>query len=37
LPSRVKITITVKDRDNKDYVLVSQARIGMQEALNFNQ
>jgi len=37
LPSRVKITITVKDPGGKDYKLTTQARILMQEPLNFVQ
>ncbi|MGE0867712.1 MAG: type II secretion system protein GspJ [Kofleriaceae bacterium] len=37
LPSRVRITITTKDSNDKDYKLVTQARIGMQEPLNFVQ
>jgi prepilin-type N-terminal cleavage/methylation domain-containing protein len=37
LPSRVRITVTVPDRDGKDYKLVTQARIPMQEPLNFVQ
>lgn len=36
LPSRVRISITVKDGD-KDYKLSSQARILMQEPLSFGQ
>ena len=35
LPSRVRITITTKGFDDKDYKLVTEARILMQEALNF--
>lgn len=37
LPSRVRITLTVKDPGGKDYKLVTQARILMQEPLNFTQ
>ena len=37
LPSRVRITVTIKDNDNKDYKLTTQARILMQEPLNFTQ
>lgn len=36
LPSRVKITITVKDADGKDLKHTTQARIMMQEALLFS-
>lgn len=36
LPSRVKITVTVKDRSGKDVPLTTQARILMQEPLNFS-
>jgi prepilin-type N-terminal cleavage/methylation domain-containing protein len=35
LPSRVRITITVKGPDDKDVKLSSQARMWMQETLNF--
>jgi general secretion pathway protein J len=35
LPSRVRITVTIKGFDDKDYKLVTEARILMQEALNF--
>jgi general secretion pathway protein J len=35
LPSRVRITITTKGPDDKDYKLMTEARIWMQEALNF--
>jgi general secretion pathway protein J len=35
LPSRVRITVTVKGPDDKDVKLSSQARIWMQEVLNF--
>jgi len=35
LPSRVRITITTKGPDGKDMKLTSQARIWMQEVLNF--
>lgn len=34
LPSRVKITVTTKDHNGKDYKLTTQARILMQEQLN---
>ncbi len=37
LPSRVRITITIKDTEDKDYKLTTQARILMQEPLNFTQ
>ena len=37
LPSRVRITITTKGPDDKDYKVVSEARVWMQEALNFTQ
>jgi type II secretory pathway component PulJ len=37
LPSRVRITVTIKDSNDKDYKLTTQARILMQEALNFTQ
>jgi general secretion pathway protein J len=37
LPSRVRITVTIKDNENKDYKLTTQARILMQEPLNFTQ
>ena len=37
LPSRVRITVTIKDAGGKDYKVVSQARIRMQEPLNFVQ
>ena len=36
LPSRVKITITIKDADGKDIKYTTQARIMMQEALLFS-
>jgi prepilin-type N-terminal cleavage/methylation domain-containing protein len=36
LPSRVRITITVKAYDGHDIRLTTQARIGMQEPLNFS-
>jgi prepilin-type N-terminal cleavage/methylation domain-containing protein len=36
LPSRVRITITVKDADDNDVKLTTQARILMQEPLNFS-
>jgi type II secretory pathway component PulJ len=35
LPSRVRITVTVKDADGNDVKLSTQARILMQEPLNF--
>lgn len=35
LPSRVRITVTTKDPAGNDYKLSTQARIVMQEALNF--
>lgn len=37
LPSRVKITVTIRGPRGKDYTLTSQARILMQEPLNFVQ
>ncbi|HEU0032925.1 MAG TPA: type II secretion system protein GspJ [Kofleriaceae bacterium] len=37
LPSRVRITITVKGPGDKDYKVTSQARILLQEPLNFVQ
>ena len=37
LPSRVRITITVKDKEDHDYKLTTQARIRMSEPLNFLQ
>jgi hypothetical protein len=37
LPSRVRITVTIKDAYGKDYKLSTQARILMQEQLNFTQ
>jgi type II secretory pathway component PulJ len=37
LPSRVKITVTTKDAQDKDYKLTTQARILLQEPLNFTQ
>lgn len=37
LPTRVRITVTAKDPAGKDYKLVTQARILMQEPLNFVQ
>jgi type II secretory pathway component PulJ len=33
LPSRVRITVTIKDQNDKDYKLTTQARILMQEPL----
>jgi type II secretory pathway component PulJ len=35
LPSRVRITITTKAPDGRDYKIMSEARIWMQEPLNF--
>jgi len=35
LPSRVRITITTKGPDDKDYKVMSEARVWMQEYLNF--
>lgn len=35
LPSRVRITLTVKGPDDKDVKLTTQARVWMQETLNF--
>ncbi|HWU91056.1 MAG TPA: type II secretion system protein GspJ [Kofleriaceae bacterium] len=35
LPSRVRITVTTKDQNGKDYKLTTEARILMQERLNF--
>jgi type II secretion system protein J len=35
LPSRVRITLTIKGPDDKDVKLSSQARVWMQEVLNF--
>ncbi len=37
LPSRVRITITVRDAADHDYSLMTEARILMQEPLNFLQ
>jgi type II secretion system protein J len=37
LPSRVRITVTIKDAGDSDRKLTSQARIAMQEPLNFVQ
>lgn len=37
LPGRVRITVVVKDPGDHDYKLVTEARILMQEALNFVQ
>ncbi len=37
LPSRVRITVVTKDMAGKEYKLVSQARVHMQEPLNFVQ
>jgi prepilin-type N-terminal cleavage/methylation domain-containing protein len=35
LPSRVRITITTKGPDDKDYKVMTEARLWMQETLNF--
>lgn len=35
LPSRVRITVTIKDAQGKDYKMTTQARILMQEPLSF--
>ncbi len=37
LPSRVRITLTVKDPNGHDFKISTQARILMQEPLNFTQ
>jgi prepilin-type N-terminal cleavage/methylation domain-containing protein len=37
LPSRVRITLITKGPDDRDYKLVTEARIWMQEVLNFSQ
>ena len=37
LPSRVRITVTTQDPSGKDYKVVTEARIVMQEPLNFVQ
>jgi type II secretory pathway component PulJ len=37
LPSRVRITVTIKDSTGKDFKQTTQARILMSEALNFTQ
>jgi general secretion pathway protein J len=37
LPSRVRITVTTKGPDDKDYKIMTEARIWMQEVLNFTQ
>lgn len=37
LPERVRITVTVKDRDGDEYKRVTQARLSMVEAVNFFQ
>jgi type II secretory pathway component PulJ len=34
LPGRVRITVTIKDQNDRDYKLTTQARILMQEVLN---
>lgn len=36
LPSRVRITLTIKDGNDQDYKLTTQARLLMQEQLYFN-
>jgi hypothetical protein len=35
LPTRVRITITIKDTQDNEYKVTTQARIVMQEPLNF--
>jgi prepilin-type N-terminal cleavage/methylation domain-containing protein len=37
LPSRVRITLTTKGPDDKEYKVTTEARIWMQEVLNFSQ
>jgi len=37
LPSRVRITLTTKTPDGKDYKIMTEAKIWMQETLNFTQ
>jgi prepilin-type N-terminal cleavage/methylation domain-containing protein len=37
LPSRVRITLTTKGPDDKEYKVTTEARIWMQEPLNFSQ
>jgi len=37
LPSRVRITLTTKGPDDKEYKITTEARIWMQEVLNFSQ
>jgi len=37
LPSRVRITLTTKAPDGKDYKIMTEAKIWMQETLNFTQ
>lgn len=37
LPSRVRITLTTKGPDDKEYKVMTEARIWMQEVLNFSQ
>jgi prepilin-type N-terminal cleavage/methylation domain-containing protein len=37
LPGRVRITVTIKGPDDRDYKVMTEARIWMQEALNFTQ
>jgi general secretion pathway protein J len=35
LPSRVRITLTIKDREGRDYKVMTEARVWMQEYLTF--
>jgi hypothetical protein len=37
LPSRVRITLTTKGPDDRDYKIMTEARVWMQEYLNFTQ
>jgi len=37
LPSRVRITLTTKGPDDKEYKIMTEARVWMQEYLNFTQ
>ena len=37
LPSRVRITLTTKTPDGKDYKVMTEAKVWMQETLNFTQ
>jgi type II secretion system protein J len=37
LPSRVRITLTTKTPDGKDYKIMTEAKVWMQETLNFTQ